>query len=135
MTYGAMIPLLRYADAPAAIEWLCTAFGFQEHVVVPGPPGVIIHAQLTLGSGMVMVGTHRDEDGLKSPRDVGGVTQAVSVVVEEIDAHYERACAAGAQVVVPIMDPPFGGRFYTAEDPEGHRWSFGSYDPWAPPPQ
>ena len=88
---GNIIPGMRYRDAPAAIEWLCTAFGFKQHLVVPGENSTIAHAQLTLGNGMIMLGSTRDDEFgkyTKVPAEVGTATQTVYVVVEEIDAHY-----------------------------------------------
>jgi uncharacterized glyoxalase superfamily protein PhnB len=129
-----IIPTLRYRDAKAAIDWLCRAFGFEKHLVVPGESGVIEHAQLTLGDGMIMLGSARDDDFgklQKPPADVGGVgTQSPYVIVADPDAHHARAVAAGARVVTPLHDPDYGGRFYACLDPEGHLWNFGSYDPW-----
>jgi len=129
-----IIPTLRYHDAPAAIEWLCKAFGFAKHLVVPGEGGGIAHAQLTLGDGMIMLGSARDDEFgrlQKPPRDVGGVgTQSPYVVVPDADAHHARAVAAGARVVMPLVDEDYGGRGYSCLDPEGNLWSFGTYDPW-----
>jgi uncharacterized glyoxalase superfamily protein PhnB len=69
---------------------------------------------------------------VKPPRDLGGIgSQSPYVIVEDADAHYRRAVAAGAQIVLDIEDKDYGGRGYTCRDPEGHVWSFGSYDPWA----
>lgn len=128
------MPCLRYADATAAIAWLCEAFSFEEHLVVPTDDGGVAHAQLTLGSAMIMLGSARADafgelHGL--PAELGAVTQSAYVVVPEIDAHYERAVAAGAEIVMPIKDEDYGGRAYSARDLEGHVWNFGSYDPWA----
>jgi uncharacterized glyoxalase superfamily protein PhnB len=96
-----IIPTMRYRDAAAAIEWLCRAFGFERHLVVPGEQGTIAHAQLTLGNGMIMLGSARnDEFGKlqKSPADVGGVgTQSPYIIVPDADAHHARAVAAGAK--------------------------------------
>ena len=132
---GAVIPALRYEDAAAAIEWLCAAFGFERHLVVPAEEGRIAHAQLALGRGLVMLGSVRDDDFgrlQRTPRQVGGVgTQSVYAVVADVDAHHARAAAAGAEVVYGPEDQEYGGRLYTCRDPEGHLWSFGSYDPWA----
>jgi uncharacterized glyoxalase superfamily protein PhnB len=132
-----VIPALRYHDAPAAIEFLCTAFGFEKHLVVPGGSGTIAHAQLTYGNGMVMLGSTRDDEFgrlIKPPRETGGVTtQSAYVIVDDADAHYARAKAAGAEIVMDIMSPDYGGRLYSCRDLEGHVWSFGSYDPWAEP--
>lgn len=133
-THPKIIPTLRYADAAAAIDWLCEAFGFERHLVVPGEGGTIEHAQLTCDGGMIMLGTARDDDFgklQKTPAQVGGVgTQSPYVIVADADAHYERAKAAGASMVYDIRDESYGGRGYSCCDPEGHLWNFGTYDPW-----
>lgn len=130
-----IIPTLRYDDAAAAIDWLCRAFGFERHLVVPGEDGRIAHAQLTLGDGMIMLGSAGDDtfDRLqRTPQQVGGIgTQSPYIVVDDVDAHCSRAVAAGARVAVPPEDQDHGGRFYACHDPEGHLWNFGSYDPWS----
>ena len=130
-----IIPAMRYRNAPAAIEWLCQAFGFEKHLVVPGENGTIVHAQLTFGSGMMMLGSFRDNDFaklVKQPDQLEGFeTQCPYVVVKDADTHYARAVAAGAKIVHEIEDASYGGRGYSCYDLEGHLWSFGSYDPWA----
>lgn len=126
---------MQYKDAPKAIEWLCKAFGFVEHLVVPGTNGSIIHAQLRFGTAMIMLGSENDNEYgklTKTPNDIGGFnTQAPYIVVEEVDEHYQRAVAAGAEIVLDIKDQDYGGRGYTCRDPEGNLWNFGSYNPWA----
>jgi uncharacterized glyoxalase superfamily protein PhnB len=68
---------------------------------------------------------------LKLPSDVGGVnTQTAYIVVDEIDEHYARAKASGAEIIYDIRDEDYGGRGYSCRDPEGYIWHFGSYDPW-----
>lgn len=129
-----MIPTLRYRDAPAAIEWLDRAFGFETHMVVPGEGNLVRHAQLVCGDLMLMLGSVQDDEfgALQQPPGEGGVsTQSPYIVVDDPDAHYARAVAAGAEIVMEIEDQAYGGRLYTCRDPEGHLWSFGSYDPWA----
>jgi uncharacterized glyoxalase superfamily protein PhnB len=130
-----IIPTMRYRDAPAAIEWLCRAFGFEKHLVVPGDGKTIAHAQLTYGNGMIMLGSARDDEFgrlQKTPADVGGVgTQSPYVIVPDADKHHARAVAAGAEVAYPLKDEDYGGRGYSCRDPEGHLWNFGTYDPWA----
>ena len=132
---GNVIPGMRYKDASAAIDWLCRAFGFSRNLVVPDETGGIAHAQLVLGNGMIMLGSAKDESDydnlVKLPKDVGANTQAVYIVIDEIDEHYRNAVEAGAEVVYEIADQDYGGRLYSALDPEGHLWNFGSYDPWA----
>lgn len=128
-----IIPTMKYRDAPAAIDWLCRAFGFERHLVVPGEDGRIAHAQLRLGDGMIMLGStgKNDFDELQVPADPKGpVTQSPYIVVAEIDAHHATAKAAGARIVIEIEDQEHGGRAYSARDPEGQLWNFGSYDPW-----
>ena len=130
-TTATIIPTLRYHDAAAAIEFLCNAFGFEKLLVVPGEGDTIAHAQLTYGNGMVMVGSSRDTDLVKPPGDVGGVgTQSPYIIVADADVHYRQAVDAGAEIVVDIADQDHGGRMYACRDPEGHLWSFGTYDPW-----
>ena len=136
MSHGpSIIPALRYQDAAAAIDWLCETFGFARHAVYPGEGGAIDHAQLTLGNGMIMLGSARDDEYSKTqkcPGEIGGYnTQSPYIVVADIEAHHARAEAAGAEMVIPLADTG-PGRMYTCRDPEGHLWSFGEYDPWAP---
>ncbi len=133
-----VIPALRYRDAAAAIDWLCEAFGFERHQVIPGEEeGTIAHAELIFGDGMVMLGSARDDEFgrlQKTPAEVGGVgTGSAYIVVADIDAHHARAVAAGAEIVRPLADQGFG-RTYSCRDPEGQLWNFGDYDPWEPPP-
>lgn len=126
---------MRYQDAPAAIDWLCRAFGFERRLVVPDEAGGIAHAQLVFRGGMVMLASARDDAfgrRMAPPSATGGVTtQGVYVVVDDADAHHARATAAGAKVVYALKDEDYGGRGYACLDPEGHLWSFGTYDPWA----
>jgi len=129
-TAPSIVPCLGYEDAPAAIAWLKKAFGFAETLVVPGPEGTVAHAQLSFGSGMVMLGSKRDDAlALGSPCDLGGVTQSIYVVVDDADAHYARALLNGAEIVRDLEDTPYGSRDYSARDPEGHLWHFGTYRP------
>ena len=124
---------LFYDDAKAAIDWLCRAFGFEQKMVVPGDNNTIAHAELTLGNAMVMLGSVKDTDYgrlVKPPRDAGIATQSSYIVVPDADAHYARAKAAGAEIVLDLVTQDYGGRDYTCRDPEGHIWTFGTYDPW-----
>ena len=135
-TRASVIPCLLYRDAPKAIEWLCRAFGFEEHLVVPGESdGMVAHAELSFGHGLIMLGSVSQNEFshlMKQPGDIGGAeTQCPYVVVADADAHYTRAKAAGAQVVMDIKDEPYGGRGYACRDLEGHLWNFGTYDPWS----
>jgi len=129
-----VIPALQYKDAKAAIGFLCNAFGFERKAVYEDKDGSVAHAELLHGNGMVMLGSVKDTEYgrlLKRPADAGGVTMSVYVVVDDADAHFARAKAAGAQIVREPVTQDYGGRDYTCKDPEGHVWTFGTYDPMA----
>ena len=130
-----VIPTLRYRDGLAAIEWLCKAFGFKQQLVVPDKSGAIAHAQLVYGNGMIMLGSATNNDFhklVKSPAESGSIgSQSAYIVVTDVDAHYTKAVAAGAEIVIDIKNEDHGGRAYSCRDPEGHIWNFGSYDPWS----
>jgi uncharacterized glyoxalase superfamily protein PhnB len=130
-----LFPCLSYRDAPAAIEWLCAAFGFEKHAVYPGPDGTIAHAELRLGNGMVMLGSPKTEAPVPE-RGIGADdwAQTIYVALPEVDEHCARARAAGATIVREPFDTDYGSRDYAARDPEGYLWSFGTYQPFAHPP-
>lgn len=119
------IPALAYRDNRAALLWLAEAFGFEPSEVLTDASGAIVHAEMSFGSGVVMIG---DEwaDWTRSPASIAGVnTQRVHVRLErDIDAHCARAQAAGARIVKPPADQFYGDRTYMALDPEGHCWTF-----------
>jgi uncharacterized glyoxalase superfamily protein PhnB len=129
------MPAFRYRNAPAAIDWLCDTLGFERHAVYPGPDNTIGHAELKLGGGMIMLGSFKDDaygHRFKSPEDVGGFeTSSAYVIVPDADAVYARAKAAGSKIVREIQNTDYGSREFTVNDPEGHSWSVGTYDPWA----
>ena len=131
---ASIIPGMRYRDAPAAIDWLCDVLGFERRLVVPGENGTIAHAQLTLGNGMIMLGSYRGDDPadiVVAPEPGGLLTQCALIVVADIEAHYERTKAAGADIVMELEEQFYGGSLYSVRDPEGQLWHVGSYNPWA----
>jgi len=124
---------LFYRDAAAAIDWLERAFGFETRLRVEDGAGGIVHSELTMGEGVIMVGSdaaagRRGGEPWRSPRAVGGAnTQSLMVFVDDVDAHCARARAAGAAVAVEPHAKDYGehaDRSYAALDPEGHRWWF-----------
>jgi PhnB protein len=119
-----VIPYLFYADAAAAIEFLTKAFGFEERVRMPGPDGRIMHAEVGYQDNVVMLATAAEEVGTASPRELPGRNAMVLCYVDDVDAHYARAKAAGAKVPAEPEDQFYGDRTYRAEDPEGHQWYF-----------
>jgi uncharacterized glyoxalase superfamily protein PhnB len=121
---------MTYDDAPRAIEFLVSAFGFEKVMVVPGDGNAIAHAELRFGDGMIMLGSARDDaGGIRSPRALGGSVFGPYVVVDDPDAHYARAKAAGAEIVYELKNEDYGSRGYSARDPGGYLWSFGTYQP------
>ncbi len=130
-----LISAMRYEDPAGAIEFLCAAFGFERHLVVPDDEGGVAHAQLRFGNGMIMIGPVRDDDFgrlMVLPDEVGGSTQSVYVIVEDVDAQAARARDAGAEIVIAPHDEDYGGRGFGCRDREGHVRYFGSYDPFSP---
>ncbi len=125
----------RYEDPDAAIAWLDRAFGFQPHAVFRDDHGRVMHAELDLGGGaVIMLGLQREDSlGTRTPRQAGGVTSTVYGYVPDPDALHARATAAGAEIVRPLQDTGHGSREFTVRDPEGHVWSFGNYRPAAKP--
>ncbi len=130
-----VIPCLRYQDVHAAIDWLQRCFGFHQRLLVPNKNGGVAHAELVLGDGMVMLGSHADDASgqfMAPPQRVGGMqTQTAWVQVPDADDVYARVVDSGATIVQEIDDAPFGGRVFACRDPEGHVWHVGTYDPWA----
>ena len=125
-------PTLQYDDAPAAIAFLETAFGFTRKDVFEDGEGGIAHAQLVLDGNLIMVSSSRANIyGIATPAKRGGVTGSISVTLADPAAHYARAAAAGADIISPLSDKDYGGASYDVRDIGGHVWTFGSYDPWA----
>jgi uncharacterized glyoxalase superfamily protein PhnB len=112
-----VIPVLIYPDVREAVDWLCSAFGFVEHVWI----GENHRAQLSFGEGGLIVGDVRFD---RRPPRRGEVTHSVMVRVDDVDAHYELSRSRGATVIMEPTDFPFGERQYSAEDPAGHQWTF-----------
>src|SRR5690349_13878959 len=119
-TLSTVIPAMRYRDAVTAVDWLCKAFGFAKHLVVPGENGGIAHAQLTFGNGMIMLGPARDDEfgaWRKPPRGMAGVgTQCAYVGVDDADAHQPRGKAARAAIVMEVEDQDYGGGLCSGRD-------------------
>ena len=131
LTQANIYPALTYDDAPGAIEWLCQAFGFTKRLVVPGTDGMIMHSELTLGPGVIMVSSPKPEMGRVGAASLPAVSQSICVRIENPDAHFTRAKAAGAEVIQELQDEEYGSRGYMAKDVEGNLWYFGTYQPGA----
>ncbi len=117
-------PTLRYTDAKAAIAFLTSSFGLIEENVSTADDGSIGHAELSWDGGVVMLGPRA---GASDPFDTGRAV--LYLAVDDVDAHHDRAVAAGAEIIYELTDQPYGSREYAARDPEGNIWSFGTYRP------
>jgi uncharacterized glyoxalase superfamily protein PhnB len=120
-----LYPLMRYTDAPAAIEFLKRAFGFRDLERIDNPDGTIAHAELSHGSSVLMLGSDRDDPRLGRRAGAGWIY----VAVPDIDEHCRRAREAGAEILAEPFDTDYGSRDYSARDPEGNQWHFGTYRP------
>jgi uncharacterized glyoxalase superfamily protein PhnB len=120
-----VIPTLTYRDADAAVTFLTDAFGLTEHAVHRDGDAVV-HAELRFGDGMVMLGSF---DPARAEVNAAPGAASIYCILDDVDGHHARAVAAGATIVREPRDEDYGGRGYSAHDPEGNRWSFGSYRP------
>jgi uncharacterized glyoxalase superfamily protein PhnB len=126
MAWSPVIPSLRCQDARAELEFLRDAFGLTVHACYP-ETGPVMHAELSYGTGVVMLGSASDGSDGRLVVDTG--PSWIYVVVDDVAAHHGRAVEAGAYIVQEPKDEEYGGSGYTARDPEGNLWSFGSYRP------
>jgi uncharacterized glyoxalase superfamily protein PhnB len=122
---------LRYLDAPAAIEWLERALGFETTERIDNPDGTIAHAELRLGESLIMLGSGA-ADLQDPPAEPRAARSTLYVAVQDVDALHDRAKAAGADVS-DLFEQDYGSRDFNARDPEGNHWSFGTYVPQGQP--
>jgi PhnB protein len=115
-------PYLYYQDIAGALAWLGKAFGFRERMRMPGADGKLMHAEMELADGVIMMGNPGAE--YRNPKKLGGTTQNIYVYV---DRHYKQARDAGAKILAEPKDQFYGDRSYGAEDPEGHHWYFATH--------
>jgi PhnB protein len=117
--YPPIVPYIFYGDGLAAMEWLDKTFGFRERMRTVDDAGALRHGEMQLGDAVVMLAAPPD---YRNPKELGGVTVGMYVHVDDVDAIYERAVAAGAAVEGPPVDQPYGERLFGVIDPEGHQW-------------
>lgn len=122
-----MTPLLYYRDLAPALDWLAKAFGFETRSKMPGPDGVIVHAEMELGDAVIMMGPPSDEENTRSPKDLPAVSQSLYVYVNDVDAHFANAKAQGATITLEPEYKFWGDRMYSAIDFEGHHWNFAQH--------
>ena len=122
--YPRISPYLNYEDTGAMMDWLARAFGLVERHSQRGPDGQVMHAEMALEDGVVMMGSPGGD--FRNPKRLGQVTHSLYVYVDDVDAHCGRAREAGAEIIEEPSDQPYGDRRYGACDPEGHHWYFAS---------
>ena len=121
-----LMPYLHYEDPAAALEFLTSAFGFEERFKMEGEDGGIMHAEAQFADAVVMLGTPSGD--YKNPKRLGGIpTQSIYMYVDDVDGHCERARAGGATIEREPEDQFYGDRNYSAVDPEGHLWFFATH--------
>ena len=112
-------PTVHYPEVDAGVAFLQAAFGFEEHVIYRDGDGNAVHTELRYGPSIVFVGSDPSRVGVGS----------LYVAVDDADAHCDRARRAGARITAEPYDTSYGSRDYTAIDPAGNRWQFGTYRP------
>ncbi len=119
----AIVPYLLYKDCEAALDWLARAFGFEEALRDTGEEGYVNHAEMRIDGVPIYLGN--PGAAYRNPRELGQETVGIYVEIDgDVDAHFERARAAGADILQPPTDQEYGHRRYDCVDPEGHRWYF-----------
>jgi PhnB protein len=125
--YHTLTPYLAVEDAERAIEFYKDAFGAQELLRMPSPDGKIAHAELQLGDSKLMLSDPFPQSSVRPPAERGGTTASIFMYVDDVDAIFEQAQKAGAQVVSELEDMFWGDRFGTVSDPFGHVWSIATH--------
>ena len=120
-------PYLFYDDINAALNWLEKAFGLETVFSIPDPQGAIMHAEMKLYDGIIMMGPTSDEQNCKSPKSLGAIHQSLYIYVDDVDAHYNQAKAANAKILMEPSDQFWGDRMYAVFDLEGQQWTFAQH--------
>ena len=118
-------PYLYYENLGETMAWLERAFGLKpDGPTMKGPDGEPSHATMKLGDGMVMMGRPDAKQAYRNPKRLGGATQSLYVMVDDVDEHFRQARSEGAKILEEPTDTEYGQRRYGARDPEGHEWYF-----------
>lgn len=125
--YHSITPYLICKGAAKAIDWYTKVLGGQELYRMPGPDGVIGHAEVRIGDSVVMLADEFPDMGATSPQSLGGTPVGLMLYVPDCDAVVTRAVAAGATLERPLQDQFYGDRSGTIVDPFGHKWTIGTH--------
>ena len=121
--YEGVTPYLIVSDAEAAIDFYTRAFGARELFRLPSPSGKIGHAEMAIGTARFMMASEFPEHGARSPKTLGGSPVGLLLYVEDVDARFAQALAAGGRELQPLRNQFYGDRSGTIEDPFGHKWT------------
>lgn len=125
--YRTLTPYMTVRNAARAIEFYKQAFGAEERGVMKDPSGKVMHAELKIGDSVVMLADEFPEFGSLSPQSIGGSPMGLHIYIENVDAAFDRAVKAGAQVEMPVSDQFWGDRYGKLKDPFGHKWSIATH--------
>lgn len=125
--YHTLTPFLTCRDAAKAIDFYKKAFGATERGVMKGLDGKVMHAELQIGDSIIMLSDEYPEMGSVSPQAIGGSAMGLHIYIDGVDAAFDRAVKAGAQVEMPVMDMFWGDRYGKLKDPFGHKWSVATH--------
>jgi PhnB protein len=125
--YHTLTPYMTVRDAARAIEFYKQAFGAEEKGVMKGPDGKVMHAELRIGDSLFMIADEYPQFGSLSPQSIGGSGMGLHIYVEDVDAAFDRATKAGANVEMPVADMFWGDRYGKLVDPFGHKWSIATH--------
>ena len=125
--YHTATPYLIVKDAAGALEFYKKALGAKELMRFPGPGGRVVHAEIKIGDSPIMLADEHPEMGARSPQAFGGSPVSICLYVEDVDARFNQAIAAGAKAVRPVKDQFYGDRSGTLTDPYGHTWTISTH--------
>ena len=125
--FHTVTPHLVVRDAAKAIDFYVKAFGAEERYRMPGPGGVVMHAELSLGDSIIMLGEEAPQMGAISPQTIGGSPVTLMIFVKDVDASFARADQAGCTVQMPPTDMFWGDRYGKLADPFGHQWAIATH--------
>jgi PhnB protein len=125
--YHSVTPYLIVSGAAQALDFYKRAFNAEERGRMPGPEGKIMHAEIQIGDSIVMLADEFPEMGARSPQSIGGTPVGLCIYLENVDARFQQAVAAGAKVERPIQDQFYGDRSGTVIDPYGHKWTLATH--------
>jgi PhnB protein len=131
--YPRVTPYLHVSGAAAAIDFYRDVLGAEERMRMPGPEGKLGHAELQIGDSIVMLADEFPDMGVRGPKSIGGTPVTIHLYVEDVDAVFDAALAAGATSVRPVENQFYGDRIGQFEDPFGHHWSIATHVEDVPP--